>query len=95
MAKILFLCKTGQEKAQVAQSMVQPQYKDIDVLYVKIGHPSEAIIQATGRVMGLYLRGTFKPCEEHTLDNAKKQARLELQDFGRFFKYQLTFDSNL
>ena len=48
-------------RSQLATSTIQ---KDINVLHAELGLPSKVITHATGRAMGLYLTGTFKPCED-------------------------------
>ena len=47
------------------------QQKDKKVLHAELDHPSEVIICATGKVRGLILTDTFKPCEG-PLGKAKK-----------------------
>ena len=68
VARVELICETCYKKVQLARSSNK---KDINVLDVKLGHPSEILAHATGRAMGLHLTGMFKPCESCTLGKAK------------------------
>ena len=51
--RVEFLPITGLAQAHIAKSMAKPQWKDIYVLHADLGHPLDAINQATSRTMGL------------------------------------------
>ena len=68
-AGVKFLCETSQV---MAQSTTAHKQKNINDLHIEFGHPSEVIIHATVKSMGIQVTGTYKQCDDCTLGKAKK-----------------------
>ena len=72
VARVEFLHETSPELSQLAKSMVQPQWMDVNILYAEPVHPLEVTTQSTGRGVELNFTSKFKPCEDYALGKAKK-----------------------
>ena len=63
-----FSHKVNDERAVSATALTK---RNVNGLHVELSHPSETIMQATTKTLGIKVTGTFKPCEDCTLGKVK------------------------
>ena len=69
VAGVNFLHEANDERAVSATALPK---KNINILHIELGHPSETITQAITKALGIQVTGTFKPYEDCTLGEVKK-----------------------
>ena len=71
VAGVDFKQASNNERAVSATALPK---KNINNLYIELGHPSEAITQSTDKPFGIQVTGMFKPCEDCALGKATQCA---------------------
>ena len=69
VAGVKFLWETSHKRAQLSKFSTK---RDITNIHAELSYPSEVLIHATGRKMGIHLTGTFEPHEDCAIGKAKR-----------------------
>ena len=69
IAGVDFIRNIANKKAVSATALIK---QDINNLHVELGHPSEAITRSTAKSFGIQFTGTFRPCDDCALGEAKQ-----------------------